>query len=43
MPELLALRADAALQQAVLAAGFERLAVEPDGLRSGRLNDALRS
>ena len=39
--ELLALADDPALLAAVRAAGFLRLAVQPDGLRSGRLNDVL--
>jgi uncharacterized protein len=41
VPELLALADDPALLAAVRAAGFLRLAVQPDGLRSGRLNDVL--
>jgi uncharacterized protein len=43
VPELLALRADDQLLAAVRAAGFDELSVEPEGLRSGRLNDVLRS
>jgi len=41
LAELLALADDPALLAAVRAAGFLRLAVQPDGLRSGRLNDVL--
>jgi uncharacterized protein len=41
VPELLALADDPLLLAAVRAAGFLRLAVQPDGLRSGRLNDVL--
>lgn len=41
VPELLALADDDALLAAVRAAGFLRFAVQPDGLRSGRLNDVL--
>ena len=46
--ELLAIASEPAgaaapLHAAVRAAGFTRLAVERDGLRSGRLNDAIRS
>ncbi len=32
----------AAIERAIRAVGFERVAVEPDGLRSGRLNESLR-
>lgn len=38
---LLALNGDAALDEAVRAAGFRGYAVEADGYRSGRLNDEL--
>lgn len=41
--DLLALREDATLQAAVRGAGFRAFTVEPDGYRSGRLNDALRA
>jgi uncharacterized protein len=38
---LLALRGDEALEEAVRVAGFRTYAVEPEGYRSGRLNDDL--
>jgi uncharacterized protein len=41
--DLVALREDAALSAAVHEAGFRAFTVEPDGYRSGRLNDALRA
>jgi len=43
VPELTALAGDDALLSAVRAAGFAHLAIQPDGLRSGRLNDQLPS
>ncbi len=43
VPELQALRSDPALAHAVRAAGFQHCTVQPDGLRSGRLNDVLRA
>lgn len=43
VPQLLALRDDPGLLAAVRAAGFASYSVEPEGLRSGRLNDALRA
>jgi len=39
--ELSALGAAGALDAPVHAAGFLRWSIEPDGFRSGRLNDAL--
>lgn len=39
--ELLALDRDQRLLETVRAAGFDRFTVEPDGYRSGRLNDDL--
>lgn len=41
--ELMRLQSDPHLLDAIRAAGFERLAVEPGGYRQGRLNDALES
>jgi uncharacterized protein len=39
--DLTALTEDRGLLETVLAAGFDRISVEPDGYRSGRLNDDL--
>jgi len=43
VPALLALRDEEALACAVRAAGFQRFSIEPEGVRSGRLNDVLRT
>jgi uncharacterized protein len=43
VPELQALGSGAELARAVRSAGFARFSIQPDGLRSGRLNDGLRA